>query len=261
MAGVRYAFRRAGGGRRGQDSGLSDDVSRLLQWPELRNARDLGGLPTADGPTRFGRVVRSDELNRLTEAGRLAMFEYGITTIINLRGPGELARHPPALGDHPGFRHLSILEDNPDGGAEAETVADSYISLLEAMGARVGVVMRAVADAPPGGLVVHCFAGKDRTGVVAALLLSVAGVPREAIAEDYALSRPGLLPLLQEWLAAERDPDVRDHMRRRFECQPSTMRAVLEHLDKRYGGVAAYLRCVGVDPASQERLRARLLAD
>ena len=239
---------------------MSDDVSRLLEWPELRNARDLGGLPTAEGPTRFGRIVRSDELNRLTEAGRLAMFEYGITTIINLRGPGELARHPPALGDHPGFRHLSILEENPDGSAEAGTVADSYIRLLDAMGARVGVVMRAVADAPSGGLVVHCFAGKDRTGVVAALLLSVAGVPREAIAADYALSRPGLLPLLEEWLAAEPDPDVRDHMRRRFECEPGTMRTVLEHLDKRYGGVAAYLRCVGVDLASQERIRGRLTA-
>ena len=240
---------------------MSSDARRLLDWPELRNARDLGGLPTGDGLTHFGRIVRSDELNRLTEAGRRAMFEYGITTIINLRGPGELERHPSALSDHPGYRHLPILEENPDRSTEGGTVADSYIWLLDAMHAHVGVVLRAVAEAPPGGLVVHCFAGKDRTGVVAALLLSVAGVPREAIAEDYALSRPGLLPLLEEWLAAEADPDVREHMRRRFECAPGTMKAALEHLDRRYGGVTAYLRCVGVDPASQERLRVRLLGD
>ena len=239
---------------------MSDEARRLLDWPELRNVRDLGGLPTANGPTRFGRIVRSDELNRLTEAGRRAMLEYGITTIINLRGHSELARHPPALGDHPGYRHLSILEEDPDRSAEAGTVADSYIWLLDAMRTRVGVVLRAVAGSPAGGLVVHCFAGKDRTGVVAALLLSVAGVPREAIAEDYALSRPALYPLLEEWLAAEADPDVRNHMRRRFECEPGTMKAALEHLDRRYGSVAAYLRCVGVDTACQERLRGRLLA-
>ena len=238
------------------------DASRQLDWPDLRNARDLGGLPTADGPTRFGRIVRSDDLNGLTEAGRRAMFNHGITTIVDLRGPVERRLSPPALGDHPGYRHLSIVEDEALGNNSSElgTVADSYIWMLDAMRARVGVVLHAIAAAPPGGVVVHCFAGKDRTGVVSALLLSVAGVQRDAIAEDYALSRQGLRPLLDEWVSEESDPEVQDQMRRRFQCDPQTMTAVLERLDRDYGGVGGYLAAIGVHASTQQRLRERLLS-
>ena len=236
------------------------DARRLLDWPDLRNARDLGGLPTADGPTRFGRIVRSDDLNRLTQLGRRAMFDHGITTIVDLRAQVERRQSPPALGDHPGYRHLSILEENPDDSSELGTVADTYIWLLDAMRARVGVILQAIAAAPPGGVVVHCFAGKDRTGVVSALLLSVAGVPRDVIAEDYAMSRQALRTLLDEWMSAESDPEVRDNMRRRFQCDPRTMTAVLEHLDDSYGGADGYLEAIGVQASAQERLRARLLS-
>jgi len=238
------------------------DASRQLDWPDLRNARDLGGLPTADGPTRFGRIVRSDDLNGLTEAGRRAMFNHGITTIVDLRGPVERRLSPPALGDHPGYRHLSIVEDEALGNNSSElgTVADSYIWMLDAMRARVGVVLHAIAAAPPDGVVVHCFAGKDRTGVVSALLLSVAGVQRDAIAEDYALSRQGLRPLLDEWVSEESDPEVQDQMRRRFQCDPQTMTAVLERLDRDYGGVGGYLAAIGVHASTQQRLRERLLS-
>ncbi len=235
-------------------------ATRLLDWPDLRNARDLGGLPSADGPTRFGRIVRSDDLNRLTQLGRRAMLDHGITTIVDLRSPVERRQSPPALGDHPGYRNLSMLEENPDSTSELGTVADTYIWLLDAMRARVGVILHAIATAPPGGVVVHCFAGKDRTGVVSALLLAVAGVPRDVIAEDYALSREPLRPLVDEWISAESDPEVRDHMRRRFQCDPQTMTAVLEHLDDGYGGVEGYLAAIGVQASAQERLRARLLS-
>src|SRR5262249_34902508 len=188
------------------------------------------------------------------------MFDYGITTIVDLRGPVERRQSPPALGDHPGYRHLSIVEDEALGGSsEFGTVADSYIWLLDAMRARVGVILRAIAAAPPGGLVVHCFAGKDRTGVVSALLLSVAGVARDVIADEYALSRQALQPLLDEWTSAESDPEVRDHMRRRFQCDPRTMITVLEHLDQQYGGVDGYLAAGGVQASTRDRLRARLV--
>lgn len=238
------------------------DASRQLDWPDLRNARDLGGLPTAGGPTRFGRIVRSDDLNGLTGAGRRAMFDHGITTIVDLRGPVERRLSPPALGDHPGYRHLSIVEDEALGNSSIElgTVADSYIWMLDAMRARVGVILHAIAAAPPGGVVVHCFAGKDRTGVVSALLLSVAGVQRDAIAEDYALSHQALRPLLDEWISAESDPEVQDQMRRRFQCNPQTMTAVLEHLDRDYGGVGGYLAAIGVHASTKQRLRERLLS-
>ncbi|HKA49831.1 MAG TPA: tyrosine-protein phosphatase [Candidatus Dormibacteraeota bacterium] len=235
------------------------DPGRLLDWPDLRNARDLGGLPTGDGHTRFGRIIRSDDLNRLTEVGRRAMFDHGITTIVDLRGPVERRLSPPALGDHPGYRHRSFVEENPDSSRELGTVADTYIWMLDAMRARVGAILHTIAAAPPGGVVVHCFAGKDRTGVVSALLLSVAGVPRDVIAEDYALSRLALRPLLDDWISAESDPEAQADMRRRFQCEPQTMTAVLEHLDQDYGGVDGYLAAIGVDASTHERLCARLV--
>src|SRR5262249_60083869 len=108
------------------------DASRQLDWPDLRNARDLGGLPTADGPTRFGRIVRSDDLNGLTEAGRRAMFDHGITTIVDLRGPVERRLSPPALGDHPGYHHLSFGEENPDSSNAPGAVADTSLLMLDA---------------------------------------------------------------------------------------------------------------------------------
>lgn len=235
--------------------------TRRLDWPDLHNARDLGGLPTPDGPTRPGRIVRSDDLGRLTAAGRQALFDYGITTIIDLRGPVELRKTPPPLADHSGYRNLSFLNETAAEDRRFDTVADTYIWLLDAMAARVGVILQAIAGAPPGGVLVHCFAGKDRTGLVSALLLSTAGVYRDGIAEDYALSHMGLQPLLDEWLAAESDSRAREDMKRRFPCHPETMVAVLDHLDERYDGVDRYLLAIGVDARTQEGLRERLLGD
>ena len=188
------------------------------------------------------------------------MFDHGITTIVDLRGPVERRLSPPALGDHPGYRHRSFVEENPDSSRELGTVADTYIWMLDAMRARVGAILHTIAAAPPGGVVVHCFAGKDRTGVVSALLLSVAGVPRDVIAQDYALSRLALRPLLDDWISAESDPEAQADMRRRFQCEPQTMTAVLEHLDQDYGGVDGYLAVIGVDASTHERLCARLVS-
>src|SRR5262249_60323484 len=128
---------------------------------------------------------------------------HGIAAIVDLRAASELRMSPPALGDHPGYRHLSMLEENPDRSTEEGSVGDSYVWLLDAMRARIGVILGAIADAPPGGVLVHCFAGKDRTGRVSALLLSVAGVGRGASAADYALTRPGLAAALEKWVPRE----------------------------------------------------------
>ncbi len=133
--------------------------------------------------------------------------------------------------------------------------------MLDAFRQRVGAVVQAVAAAPEGGVLIHCFAGKDRTGIVTALLLALAGVPRATIAADYVLSDSYLQPLYAELLAAVEDRSERERRAREYQSLPESILAVLDHLDARYGGVAAYLRGAGVSDDQMERIRRRLVQE
>ncbi|HYW25787.1 MAG TPA: tyrosine-protein phosphatase [Terriglobales bacterium] len=235
-------------------------VERRLSWDHLLNARDVGGLPTPDGWTHFRALVRSDDLRRLTPDGQAAMLAYGVTTIVDLRSPRERGVAPNPLRDHPGYRPLPYLGSESAGApSRFETAAENYLAWLATRAAGVARIMHGIAEAPPGGVLVHCHAGKDRTGVVVALLLSTAGVEREAIAEDYALSVwwneavddqeeiPGGLD------AAER---LRD--RRIYYPRAENMLTMLAEMDRRHGGVDRYLDAIGVGPEVRQRLRERL---
>jgi protein-tyrosine phosphatase len=234
-------------------------TTRRLTWAALLNARDLGGLPTAAGATPFGVVVRSDGLGRLTEAGRAELLAYGVRTIVDLRSETEVRAAPSPLRHHPGYRNLPFIDE---AGLElldrSDVAADTYLWQLESQAARVAAILRAVAGAPAGGVLVHCMAGKDRTGMVAALLLSVAGAGRQVVAEDYALSTAGLVPMLEEALAAEPDAGRRARLRRAYAAPPKAIVRLLEDLDGRYGGVDGYLRWAGVDAETRELLGRRL---
>jgi protein tyrosine/serine phosphatase len=237
------------------------------------NVRDLGGLPTRDGRvTQFNRIVRADNLRRLSERGKLALVEHGVSRVVDLRFPEELALD--AAGDLPvEVVHLSLLGANRteewqaeqdaamDAAASAESYLRwSYLDFLERYRDRFGDAVRAIADAPDGAVVVHCVGGKDRTGLVTALVLRVAGVEPDVVAADYALTEAALAPTHEQWVAEAPDEAVR---RRRLLLQPappSVMTAVLEALEERYGGVPAYLRGAGVDDDVLDRVRERLLA-
>jgi protein-tyrosine phosphatase len=121
--------------------------------------------------------------------------------------------------------------------------------------------MAAIAGAPEGGVLVHCAAGKDRTGLISALLLGLVGVPAVTIAADYALTAELLRPRDQEWL--EHGPGERaerEALAARFAPTTEVMLEVLDGLDRRHGGVEGYLAAAGVSPADLDRLRDRLLA-
>jgi protein tyrosine/serine phosphatase len=237
------------------------------------NVRDLGGLPTRDGRvTQFNRIVRADNLRRLSERGKLALVEHGVSRVVDLRFPEELALD--AAGDLPvEVVHLSLLGANRteewqaeqdaamDAAASAESYLRwSYLDFLERYRDRFGDAVRAIADAPDGAVVVHCVGGKDRTGLVTALVLRVAGVEPDVVAADYALTEAALAPTHEQWVAEAPDEAVR---RRRLLLQPAppaVMTAGLEALEERYGGVPAYLRGAGVDDDVLDRVRERLLA-
>jgi protein-tyrosine phosphatase len=244
-----------------------------LVWDGCVNVRDLGGLPAADGRvTQFNRIVRADNLRRLSEHGRQALLDHGVTRVVDLRFPEELAEDTP--GDLPvEVVHVSIFgesrtdewqaeqNDAMDAAASAEEyVVGWYVEFLDRYRTRIAAAVQAVADAPDGAVVVHCAGGKDRTGLVTALLLRASGVGSDVVAADYALTEEALAESSAAWIAAGADDAER---RRRELLRPapaSAMLAALRHLDERYGGAREYLRGAGVDDDALDRVRERLLA-
>lgn len=249
-------------------------TERALAWEGCLNARDLGGLGTVDGRrTRPAALIRSDTLCRLSLVGRAALIAHGVRTVVDVRFPSEIERDDPA---HP-FR------DGPDGvlylnrptnvghTAEEEAAmvarlgaAESRLELnvidLDANRAGFASIATAIARAPAGGVVVHCHAGKDRTGIAIALVLSLVGVPDETIASDYALSGANLDGLTREWLdGISQDPVERERLTRQADPVPEAMLAPLEHLRRRHGGAEAYLVAGGAAPNDLAALRLRLL--
>ena len=242
-----------------------------LAWEGCLNVRDLGGLPTEDGRrTRLGAVVRSDNVRGLTDAGWRALADHGVTRIVDLRWPEELAEDQPRDVDID-VVHVSVLGETYDAGyvaeldahlASVDDVADhyawSYVDFLERYRDRFGLAFAAVADAD-GTVVVHCMGGKDRTGIVSALLLRLAGVQLDAIGEDYAVTAANLEPSTSKWIPAIADEVARAKWEKLRDTPADAMVRVVLEIEARYGDVASYLRAAGLTNTQIERLRERLV--
>lgn len=239
---------------------------RHLKWDHLANARDLGGHPTRHGtPTRARAFVRSDTLSNLTQEGQRALEAYGVRVIVDLRYPQEVAERPNPLARHPRVRYHHVpLLDPSQREEEARLFVHSRVAwhfyVFEQRREAIARIMRLFLDAPDGGVLFHCFVGKDRTGLIAALLLDLADVPHEVIAADYHASEHYLYDLHQQWLSTFDDPEVRARMAALTTCPPEVMLQVLDELEARFGGAYGYLRDSGLDEAEVQALRARLLA-
>jgi hypothetical protein len=251
---------------------------RRLTWEACSNIRDVGGYRTVAGPrTRWGALVRADDLCRLTPPGQAALVAYGVRTVIDLRHPWEvaLAPHPfaPApSGDDlnaasagPRYRRLPLRDPNDAvlgaAVAAAPSTAARYLLLLDRCGTQLAAVAIAVATAEAGGVLVHCTAGRDRTGLVVAVLLALAGVPAGTIAADYALSPRGRQSRFEgaRRRAGQPADPARPKAGRGEQIGREPVLALLAHLEAEHGGGEAYLRAAGVATPDLERLRARLV--
>jgi protein-tyrosine phosphatase len=233
--------------------------SRRLEWPACSNARDLGGLSTPGGVTRFGVMVRSDHVGHLTARGREAVTAYGVTTVIDLRSPAELLSSPNPFAAASGPRHLHVpLVDDASmrGLGEASNMFERYLLMLDGRQHAFRDVFQAIAAAQ-GGVLVHCFAGKDRTGLVAAMMLAMAGVPEDEIAADFAETDLQLAARYESWIAGAA-PGRRAEMREELRCPPDRILGVVEHLEAGWGGVEGYLEAAGVGSENLARLREKL---
>ena len=242
-----------------------------LTWEGCLNVRDLGGLPVAGGAvTRRGSIIRADNVRRLTDSGWRALASHGVVRIVDLRWPAEKEDEPPPgvdvevlhvplLGESLDDEYVRELDARLDSVDDvAEHYAWLYVDFLERYRERFGLVLGAIGDAD-GAVVVHCVAGKDRTGIVSALLLRLAGVELSVIGADYALSEVNLAPMWEAWIAEERDEVGRARRRKLLRTPARAMVEVLTELERRYGDVRTYLVEAGLSDEQLERLRSRLV--
>ena len=225
---------------------------RVLAWDGCINVRDLGGLPLeAGGETSFRVVVRADSIRTLTDEGWRALRDYGVRLAIDLRADDELADDPP-----PGVaievarlpmsgNEVAVVREWPSMGA-------AYAGLLGRFQRELAsaVVTVARSESP---VVIHCQGGRDRTGLASALILRLAGVALEPIAQDHALSDEHWAPRNEQWCAEASDDWERERRRRIVRPAGRTMVEVLRDLD-----VRAYLLAGGATEDDLDRLVVRL---
>ncbi len=243
-----------------------------MNWQRLplttcANARDLGGYPTKDGgQTAWHRFVRSDRISYLTDEERAFLYGYGVRMDIDLRGSEEIAEDPdvPIAADV-AYRHVTLLDLNIADArmdllsqTDREPQAlDFYGTILENHAGFLKVV-EAILETPPEACVLfHCTEGKDRTGVLAMLLLSLAGVDRLDCIANYEVTRENLLrkPYYAEQLE---HAGIR---RKLMGSDPETMGVTYDFVMQEYGSAEGYLRACGVSADEMAELRRHLLAE
>lgn len=238
---------------------------RQLHWDACLNVRDLGGFPTRDGRVTHRRaIVRADNLCRLTHHGRLALVRYGVRTAIDLR---DLKEHPL---EHDPFNReelapvdrVEIPQLTPEFWRAWRGTMSGHegdLLTLETCGESIATMFAAIAAAADGAVVVYCHAGRERTGMAAALLLELAGVDRATIAREHVRSDDNLAPLYAAWIDAEADSEKQQRLRHALRPQPDQMELTLGALDELYGGIEQYLLDCGLERADLLRVRGRLV--
>jgi protein-tyrosine phosphatase len=239
--------------------------AHAVRWVALQgaeNVRDLGGLPLrGGGRTRFGQLLRSARLAELTDADvRFLVEDYGVRTVIDLRSPGEVERDGPSPLERAGVRteHLSVLPEGerPIPRADEDPKLFSYRGYLVHRPENMLAAVRLLTEPDGGPALVHCAAGKDRTGVFCALVADAVGVERDAVVHDYAMSNERLLAVLRQGVGEEYqiDPDEVQLYR----CPPEVMSALLRELDAD-GAATGWLHRHGLTEEELARLRARFV--
>lgn len=239
--------------------------SRHIDHQLVFNLRDLGGYPTVDGrTTAWGKLFRGDGLHRLCADDCSAL---GLTTVLDLRTEHEITERGRLDVDGVTWHHLPVLQSTwdpswvtPDLTPE-RFLADRYLVMLAEGAEALATGLRLLADADRLPAAFHCAAGKDRTGVLAALVLSLLGVDDDTIAADYGLSRLGMDRMVEYVRATH--PDALDAMTDQpaafLDAPDDAMHLFLADLRDQHGSVEQYVESLAVAAADVERLRANLL--
>jgi len=246
--------------------GASDDeIERHIALENALNFRDFGGYRTVDGGrVRWRRLFRAGGLSELTPADLDVLRELGIATVLDLRSTAEWESGRFPVHEIPvALHHLPLVEEILDPArytVPEGMLAARYQEIAQIGATNIAQAISIVADRECHPVVVHCLAGKDRTGVVVALILSLLGVDDETVAEDYALSNlaMGRLRALAE---ATLEPIVRDEAvsDEVFSARPSNITALFGALRAAHGSIEDFVISAGVKPAAIDALRHALL--
>jgi hypothetical protein len=253
-----------------------DDEHRLVPLEGSFNFRDLGGYRGLDGrPTRWGRLFRADALHELTADDVVRLRTLGLRTVVDLRTDRELDRsgRGPLEPEPVAFHHLAVVREGVPGTgtgdagsvADADSVAapappgddlaERYLWYLDVGRGALVEALTLLGGPDHYPLVFHCAAGKDRTGVLAALVLELVGVDREVIVADYVITAERIRHILDRWRS---DPDFAERMERippsRFTVEAPTMEGFLDGLAERHGGARSWALGAGVAPEALDRM-------
>ena len=237
---------------------LLADPRRRIGLPGVFNLRDVGGYPVeGGGSVRWRTLFRSDALYRLDAAGVATVTGLGLRTVVDLRSQPEVDLAPSPVGGC--VTHVPLLTGNlPEVPL---SLGDLYHHLADECGEQIGGAIAALCGGDAMPALVHCSAGKDRTGVVIALILAVLGVPDEVIAADYALSAayldPDQTPVIGQLRASTGLGD--ELIAALLSSPPALILGLLRRIRERDGSVDGYLRGHGLTDAALGRLRAALI--
>ncbi|OJY45225.1 tyrosine-protein phosphatase [Pseudonocardia sp. 73-21] len=242
-----------------------------MTWVELQgvdNVRDVGGLPLRDGgATRSGVLLRSGSLHHVTpEDVQHLVEEFGLTLVLDLRTPTEIDRDGPTAVAAAGVETVALnfigvsREYLPETGDDTDPLLRNYLGYLADHPGNVVTAVRRLAAENAGPALVHCAAGKDRTGTLVALVLDAVGVERDAVVADYVRSSEQIEAMFRRWTAASGAPMPSAEELAPHHPRGEVMVAVLDRLDAGHGGAAGWLRAHGLTDEELDHLRARFTA-
>lgn len=249
-------------------------LERKIALEGAYNFRDLGGYQTQDGRSlRWKMLFRSDDLSELTDADLAALQTLNLHTVVDLRSPRELRGKENRLPSGSTYRRIQVYKREPfldyfwvaffQRHLLASALGTNYIKLAETRAQTFGEAIRLTADSGNLPLVYHCSAGKDRTGIVCALILSLLGVPDKTIVADYSLSNLGFEHYYTEFIAEDRLKGwgvPYEEFQPLFVVQPDWMRNLLRHIHNKYGSAENYLlQKAGLTQQELDSIRGNLL--
>lgn len=241
---------------------------RLIPLDGPANFRDLGGYETEGGShVRTGRLYRSDSLSYMSDDDVRHVLEVlGVRSVIDLRGHGEVSKftHGPLGTVGVRVSHIPIIDETrppPQGWEDVreKSLDDLYLLMLDRFADRFIAVLRLIADEEAQPLIFHCAAGKDRTGLVAMLVLGLLGVDHDVIAVDYGLTDERMPLLLERHQARAADGVIVEVAEQHYAVDAVAMRAVIERTTTQYGSIEGYVLAHGLEPEAVAALRASLL--
>jgi protein-tyrosine phosphatase len=244
----------------------TDTFERRIILDGAVNFRDLGGYVAASGQavTKWRQLFRADGLGELTEADFATLRDIGIRTVIDLRADYEVEKGHFDVEAHPvAYHHLPFLKSIPNAeefDLTPDLLENQYLDMLDNAGEQIRTALEVLAGPDALPAVFHCTAGKDRTGLLSAIVLSLLGVSEETVVADYALSQEAMGRLKEKILRAYPDSEAMlSTIQGVFSAEPAKMRTLLSYLGEHYGTMARYVEGIGTAPGVVDALRAELL--